>query len=1096
MTNLPRFFRSILPTFGGTAAAVFAAFVLLAVPVAGNAQETTTSIRGTLSDSAGAPVSGANVVVRDARTGRTRTTTSSGSGRFQLSGLSVGGPYTVQISADNFASQSVTDVYLSLGETYSFDLALSPSQIEEIIVTAAAIDTAATALGPSSSFSLEELQTAPSIGRDIKEVIRFDPRVYIDRGFRDGLQCGGANPRYNSFTVDGTRMNDNFGLNDSGWPTERMPFPYDAIQQVAVELAPFDVQYGGFTACNINAVTKSGGNEFHGSAFYDYTDDSLRGDKLEGDTIETQPFEEKRYGFNVSGPILKDRLFFAVAYEKLEGANLFQTGPEGSGAGDPVAGVNVAQINEIRDISSQIYGYDPGGFQTSHPNEDEKILVKLDWEISDKHRAALTYDWNDGFNISRSDQSSTRLEFDRHRYERGAELTVYTGQLFSDWNDRFSTELRVSSGDLDNRQISLGGLEFGEVQIRTTNPDNGSRATVYLGADDSRQSNKLTYEVLNLKLAGSYAVGDHVISGGIERDEFDVFNLFIQETEGEILFDSIDDFRNGVPNQFIYENAAPSNIPADGAAEFGYQINTAYVQDEFTVMDGALDLVVGLRYDWYTSDDLPKNNPNFVGRYGYSNSQNFDGESLLQPRFGFTWDARDDLSIHGGVGLYSGGNPNVWLGNNYQNNGITLVDVRKFNWDIAGDTLFNVETCANADCSQTVTDGSQAWRGIPLELFNAVGDPANTPDSGVNSLDPNFKIPAQWKLALGAKWNFDAGFMGTDYVLQADYLYTKYKQVAFVRDIAQAQIGSTPDGRPVYRNVDYLDPACSDPATVTTCDARSFFGTQQDLQLTNGTGDLGGSRVFSVALSKYYDWGLDWHVAYAHTESRDVSPMTSSTAGSNYGNIAVSDPNNPTAATSNYEIPERFTFRIGYRKAFFGDNETRINIYGSRNKGRPYSYTFDGRVFGDRSFDRQLIYVPTGPNDPNVTFGPDFDQTAFFNFLDESGLAAYGGGIAPRNELYSSWWTRVDLRVEQELPGFAADHNFAAFFVIANIGNMLNDDWGAFYEQAFPRTVNIIGASLDANNNYVYEDFFTPPGQSRNATASLWELRFGVKYSF
>jgi len=1096
MTIKYRFFRSTLAMCKQLSVAALAAIVLIAAPVAGNAQETTSSIRGTLTDAAGSPVEGAEVVVRDTRTGRTRATTSSSSGRFQLSGLSVGGPYTVSISADDFAGQSVTDVFLSLGETYSFDLALSPAQIEEIVVTASAISTAATALGPSSSFTIEDLETAPAIGRDIKEVIRFDPRVYVDVNFRDGLQCGGANPRYNSFTVDGTRMNDNFGLNDSGWPTERMPFPYDAIQQVSVELAPFDVQYGGFTACNVNAVTKSGSNEFHGSAFYDYTDDSLRGDKVQGDTIEQRPFEEKRYGFIFSGPILKDRLFFAVAYEKLEGANLFQAGPEGSGAGDPVPGVSIAQINEIRDISSQLYGYDPGGFQTSHPNEDEKILVKLDWEINDQHRAALTYDWNDGFNISRSDDGSTRLEFDKHRYERGAELKVLTAQLFSDWNDRFSTELRVSSGDLDNRQISLGGLEFGEVQIRTTNPDNGSRATVYLGSDDSRQSNKLNYEVLNLKLAGSYAIGDHVVSAGIERDEFDVFNLFIQETEGEIVFNSIDDFRNGVPSLFIYENAAPSNIPADGAAEFGYEINTFYVQDEFSVMDGAIDLVVGLRYDWYTSDDLPKNNPNFVGRYGYSNSQNFDGESLLQPRFGFSWDARENLSIHGGIGLYSGGNPNVWLGNNYQNNGITLVEATKNNWNIAGDTLFNVATCANADCSQTVTDGSQAWRGIPVELFNAIGDPANIPDSGVNSLDPNFKIPSQWKFALGAKWNFDAGVLGSDYVLQADFLYSKYEDVAMMRDIAQARIGSTPDGRPIYRNVDFLDPLCSDPATVATCTSRSFFGTQQDLQLTNGTGDLGGSRVISFALSKYYDWGLDWHVAYAYTDSRDVSPMTSATAGSNYGNIAVFDPNNPTAATSNYEVPHRFTFKVGYRKAFFGDNETKINLYGSRNQGRPYSYTFDDRVFGDRSFDRQLIYVPTGPTDPNVTFGANFNQAAFFSFLDESGLSAYAGGVAPRNGTYSGWWTRVDLRVEQELPGFAPDHKFAAFFVVANLGNLLNDDWGAFYEQGFPLTVPIIGVALDANNNYVYNEFFTPPGNSRNSAVSLWELRFGLKYSF
>ncbi len=1077
----------------------------LAMPLA-QAQETTVTMRGTVLAPDGTGAAGVPVTITDTRTGGRSRATTNASGIFTAGGLRPGGPYTIKADSDRYADATVSEIFLSLGETYTFTVSLGLNVTEEIITTAARIKTAEVAVGPSATFDVIDLEAAPAINRDIKDLIKIDPRIYIDEGDNRGdtVQCAGANPRFNSLTVDGVRLNDNFGLNRNGYPTTRLPFSYDSIQQVAVELAPFDVQYGGFTACNINAVFKSGENEFFGSAFYDYTSDSLTGDSIEGAPVNLGSFDEKRYGFSLGGPIMQDKLFFFLAYEKLDGVDTFARGAAGSGRAVEVEGVSQAQADRIEQIARSVYGYEPGGLPASIPVDDEKILVKFDWNINDNHRASFTYNWNDGFAISESDGDSNELEFSNHYYERGNELTAYVGQLFSDWTDNFSTEIRISNQELDNRQIPLGGVDFGEVQIRTFNDPDGdgnfSRATVYLGADDSRHANDLAYESWTYKFEGTYDWGNHRFTGGFEQDDLEIFNMFIQEAEGEYRFTNcgssnpsgcIDAFETGDPDRITYENASPSNVKMDAAALFGYKINTWYLQDEYNFSGEDLSFIFGLRYDWYDSNDVPTENPNFIARNGFTNAKNFDGESLLQPRFGFTWDATENLSLRGGVGLYSGGNPNVWLSNNYSNNGITQVEAQDRTLDddgLGGNTLFTIP----------FNGGGRPIYDIPQALFDAVA--SGTVNSGVNAIDPNFQIPSQWKYSLGATLNFDAGPLGSDYTLNTDLLYTQSRNSARVIDNTLLQIGAGPDGRPIYRSVDRQDPDCATAPTTTACSDRFFNG---DFILTNTENDDGHQSVFSFALSKEYDFGLDWTFAYSYTESKEVSPMTSSVAFSNWFNVTVADYNNPGLATSNYEIPHRATLRLNYRKAFFGDYETKFTVFGTRNEGRPFSYTFSemeeffrGRFF-NLDDDRQLLYMPTGASDPKVQFDPGFDQAAFFAFADAAGISKYGGQIVPRNVFNSDWWTKFDVRVSQELPGFMENHRASAYLVIENFGNFLNDDWGVLREASFPRNQPIVEATIDpATNQYVFEEFFEPGGQSIRQDASLWEIRVGVRYSF
>jgi len=972
-----------LPKFNVIAAL---AILILAIPLTAGAQVISGSVRGTVLTPSGEPAVGATVTVTDTRTNSTRTVTTNANGGFNVRGLAVGGPFTIGVSSDQYKSALLNDVYTNLSAAVTFNIELEHGVLEEVIVTASsAFAGADLAIGPNASFGIEELETMPAINRNITDVIRADPRIYVDesRGDINAVQCAGKNSRFNSLTVDGVRMNDSFGLNSNGYPTERMPFSYDAINQIAVELAPFDLQYGGFSACNINAVTKSGGNAFSGSAFYDYTNDSLRGDSLEGDPIDTGDFSEKRYGFTFGGPIIKDKLFFFAAYEKLEGANLFDRGPLGSGAVNEID-ITQAELDEIVDIARTIYQYDPGPIPQSMANEDEKILLKLDWNINDYHRAAFTYTYNDGNNFTESDGDNSEFEFANHLYERGAELNSYVGSLYSDWTNNFSTEVRVSYLKIDNRQISVGGTDFGEIRVETPNVD------VYLGGDDSRQSNKLDYDVASFALKGKYDLNGHYLTFGVEQEKLDVFNLFVQHTETEIRFRGIDNFRDGFASA-IYYNNAPSNNPNDAAADWGYDINTVYFQDEFSLGD-RLVIVAGLRYDWYTTGDKPAENADFVADYGFSNSGTVDGLGLLQPRIGFTFDLTDDTTIRGGIGLYSGGNPNVWLSNNYSANNVLQFGQRgrSFGYTDGSRSLFDDDIVYEA-CEEGVPTGPGYC--IQGELFDAVAQGVGD-NFEINYLDPDFDLPSEWKLALGVTHTLPA-----DYIINADLLVTEGKDSAMVLHGDLEQVGTNEDGYPIYDSV-----------------------REASFVLTNSSKG-NRSKLLSLGLSKAFDNGFAFTVGYAYSDAEDVQPMTSSVAFSNYTNRAFFDPQEDVRSPSNYNIKHRISFSTNWQKEFSNRMSTLISLFGSSNTGRPFSYSYDGTI------------VPYG-------------FTPYLDFLD---IVLEPGD--ERNGETGSSWTKLDFRIDVGFPVFGETDRASVFLLIDNLTNLLNDSWGVLKQHNFPRTV-------------------------------------------
>ncbi|MBF7071971.1 TonB-dependent receptor [Glaciecola sp. MH2013] len=1053
--------------------------VSVGLSTAAIAQETSSSLRGTVATEAGQIVSGATVTLIDTRTGSARTIQTSANGTFNARGLRVGGPYTL-IVAESEGSRTIEDVYVNLGEAAELTISLVPSAaVERIVVTGSASGLITETVGPSSNYGFDDLQFQPSVDRDIKDVIQNDPRITIDATNSSAIQCAGGNNRGNSVTVDGVQQNDNFGLNGNGYPTERLPFPFDAIDQVDVQLAPFDVTYGGFTGCNINAVIRSGANDVFGSVFIDYTNDDMQGNTIEGNSFDVAEFDEIRYGFTVGAPIIKDTLFIFGAFEKHEPTQIFNNGPEGAGFASPIAGLTVADLEEVRQIARDVYGYEVGEILNSADEREEKVLIKLEWLINDDHRATLTYQNTDGNTVSSTGSSTSSYAFNDRYYERANELTTLVGSVYSNWTDNFSTEVRLAKAEVKNGQKPFtSDASFADVTIQ----DAFGSVDINLGADQFRQANILNYDTLNGKIAGTYVVGDHEITAGYEFQATDVFNLFVPRSQGRIIFNNTDDrngpeesglenFRNQLAQQIEY--AIPASLdPNDGAAAFTFDNSTFYVQDKWYATDD-LTLTFGLRYDTWTSDDKPVQNDRFETRYGFSNAQEPDMD-LLQPRLGFNYIVSSDTFVYGGVGLFAGGNPNVWLSNNYSNNGVTILGS-----DIERTGSSSAEELAALNGANTANFG--------LEVPQLSVDSLTGGDGAVNALDPDFEIPSLWKYNIGTQHSFE-----NDVLVGIDFIYSVYQDSAKTIPLNVVPNGRAPDNRPIYRDFDVFDADCAAGGDESRC-GRS--GT--DYLLTNSDED-GDAFVASTFVTKRFDNGFKTTLGYAFQNINDGSPMNSSTASSNFGNLSVSDLNEPGIATSNYETEHRFTLQMSYVTQFVDGLDTRFTLFGTRQSGRPFSFTFDNDPgFGDeRSFeDRNLLYVPR-IDDPLVNYSSPEVQAEIDNFIEEYGLEGKRGQILDRNSQRSAWWTRIDLRVSQEVPGFMEGHKGEVYFAIRNLGNLINDDWGVLRQVPFEYNSAVIDATINDDGTYTYTNFDGVRDQGIFNDPSTYSIRVGVKYTF
>ncbi|CAH0498188.1 TonB-dependent receptor [Novosphingobium sp. CECT 9465] len=1043
------------------------------------AQETASAVRGTVSTS-GTPVSGATVTIVHTPSGTTATTTTDASGNFSANGLRVGGPFTVMVEADGFEAGTVNDLFLTAGQPVRLPIELQASQ--QIVVTAASLgNVLATSDGPTTVLNAEKIASTASINRDIRDLARRDPLVTIDLTNGRTIEIAGNNGRLNRFSVDGMQMSDDFGLNNGGLPTNRGPVPFDAIEQFTVKTAPFDIAEGDMQGGAINVVLKSGGNKFHGGGFYSYTGDGLTGSKSKDKTVALD-FSSKQFGGWLSGPIFKDKLFFMVAYERTKEGQPLEAG-FGDGFANQIPGLTQSVIDQVSDVAQSRYGYDTLGLISTTQEEDEKIVGKLDWNISDQHRASLTYIRNVGTNQFQQNTFLTApfaLGFQSNGYELNEEINSGTFELNSAWSDSFSTTLRTSYRDYNRAQTPFGGNDFAQMEV-CTDPTSAGSATscggtrLFFGPDVSRHSNALNTENLSIDLSARYDAGDFSlrINGGYTK--VDVFNLFLQRSLGDFYFDSLADFEAGRASRLRYGNAVPSNNPDDAAASFSTENWTFGTQVDWQATD-TLSLTLGGRYDLFDNSTIPPLNPNFLARYGYSNRSTFKGRGVFQPRFAATWEATDRLVIRTGAGIFAGGSPDVFLANVYSNTGLltNAVDINRSNCAASG-------TC---DGITGLTGGTVSDSVVDFLTRNTASLAAGPTDN----IDPNLKLASKFKASFQADYEADLGFLGDNWLFGTQLLYDKTINAYMWTDLRSVPIGTLPDGRTRYGPIN---------GTATT---------NRDLQLTN-TKD--GRGIFAtVRFEKNWDFGLGISGSYTRSDVKDRSALTSSTSSSNYGNNAFVDPNLPAYGRSIYEYRNQWKFGVDFKRAFFGDAKTTLALFGELRSGRPYSVTMldnsggRGAVFGTvGNLGNMLLYVPTGANDPLVQFDSVASETAFNEQVDALGLGKYRGKIVPKNSQTSPSFFKVDMHFGQEIPvPMISAGKIEIFADIENVLNLIDKDWGALTQVQFPYNaalVRVTCATTSGSNCTKYQySTVQAPNQVLQTRQSLYGVRIGAKVKF
>lgn len=1112
------------------------------------AQSTSAGVGGLVTDNGGQPVIGAEVTITHVESGTVSRATTDASGRYTARGLRVGGPYQVTITKPGSGTKTEDNIYLQLNQTSTVNAALTGDLTTLETVTAVGFSGgsevfSATKMGSGTSVDRVTIENLPSMNGNIQDFMRLDPRVTFSDRASGSITAGGQNPRFNKITIDGVSASDTFGLEGNNMPTQRQPVSMEAIEAIDINLSNYDVTMAGAAGANVNAVTKSGTNEFHGSVYGTYRDGDWFGDypaRIAGSSLDVTglPFDEyddeTTWGVTLGGPIVKDKLFFFANYEKFKQTNI---GPAGKSQGtNPLAAgtadFSPADLAEVQRIARDVWGFEPGDLTGAGDTELEEYALKLDWNISDAHRASLRYSKLEQNRVRPEASTASILSLSSNWYNHVKTVESYVGQLFSDWSETFSTEFKVSYRDYSAVRVSPTTAPTIQVYfddgvtgngndnpIGTSSNSFSGLDAIRLGTERSSPGNALLTETWNYFGSATWTVGDHDIKFGAEYSENEIYNFFLQDYWGNYSFyvprplvggTRTSDFSNLINGRY-FDYDLQTN-PTDAgmiAARYKNKGLGFFVQDTWYVTPN-LTLTLGVRADKPSASPAAPFNACFAaapgttnaactggtytGGFGIANNNTYNGDYIIQPRFGFnyTFDWERPAQLRGGVGLFQGDAPQVWVGNAYSNTGMNYISY------------------------QNNTNPT-------LVPFSPDGLDQNVPAGGtgvrnVNAISDDFELPSVWKANLA----IDVETPWNGVVASAELLLTDVKNGLFYRSLNVGPGYVGPDGRVLYWNPNSGRPFGNTSAgtgLLSPNGARTgrntYFGDVFLLENTN----KGKGQQLTVSLTKpassESDWS--WSLGYTRTNAEEVSALTSSTAGSGYGSQLGFSINEPTSSTARYEIKDRFSGSLNWTHKFFGDYATQVGLFYEGRSGRPYSYIFSGDANGDNRTFNDLFYVPAGPGD--VLFGSlsatgQFTanaamEQAFWDWLSrQDGLSRYAGTYAPENGFTSSWVNTFDVRISQELPGFMKGHKSKVWIDIQNVGNLINKDWGHVIDYGF--NANNAVATLQGiyNGKYVYgyrsgTEFgqaaalgIPTNADSQTNGISQWSLQVGFKYEF
>ncbi|WP_305804946.1 TonB-dependent receptor [Stenotrophomonas sp. YIM B06876] len=1054
------------------------------------AQSTSAGVGGQVLSSAGQPVAGAEVTITHVESGTVSRATTDAAGRYNARGLRVGGPYNITITKPGEGTKTEEGVYLALNQSATVNASLTgdlaAKTLESVQVTAIGGGSevfSATKMGSGTSIDQVAIESLPSMNGNIQDFMRLDPRVtFIDRA-SGSISAGGQNPRFNSISIDGVSASDTFGLEGNNMPTKRQPVSMEAIEAIDIKLSSYDVSSPSASGATVNAVTKSGTNEFHGSVYGYMRDGNWFGKNPEGKKFAGFD-DERTYGVTFGGPLVKDKLFFFANYE-----NYLQSAPgtdlSGTALGKANAVITDADIARAQQIADK-YGFNAGGLSSNGDTELEEYALKIDWNINENHRANVRYSKLDQNKLRVQGMGTSSVSLSSYWYQHQKTVESYVGQVFSDWSDNFSTEFKASYRDFSSVRVTDSTAPSIRVFFGGTEAS-PSGDSIYLGTEANTQGNTLITKTWDYSGSATWTLGNHDIKFGFNYSDNDIYNYFGANSWGTYTFFGLDNFAAG---RYSSYNTSVETAPGSIAAAYASTNLGLFIQDTWYVNNN-LTLTYGVRADRPDVDKDPAYNAAASAYFGYNNSKVFDSKFLIQPRVGFnyTFDSDRPTQMRGGVGLFQGDAPQVWISNSFSTTG--------FNYTSYNFTSFNPAYPFNPD-------------GVnQKDSFPATGGSLGA--QNVNFVANNFKLPSVYKANLA----FDHELPWYGLVASAEVALTRVKDGLYYQSLnigkvpvpgdgpVPAFIG--PDGREMYYNPGKVGPWGSG-------DARFGRNTAYNNVFLIDNTDRGGTNQVTVSLTK--PWSMDsdwsWNLGYTYTRAKEVGSLTSSTASSGWGYQYGFNANDGAQTTARYEIRDRVSGSLNWKHNFFGDYQTRVGMVYEGRSGRPFSYVYVNDANGDSRTANDLFYVP---NRGDVLFGSYVNgkfvadaamEQRFFEWLEANpSLAGYKGRVAPANDFRTSWINTFDVRISQDLPGFMKGHKSEIWLDIQNVGNLLNKKWGNIYDYGFfadARVASLLGME---GGKYVYNFNRADAPTIANNDAdgfdtgvSQWSLQLGFKYKF
>jgi hypothetical protein len=1011
------------------------------------AQITTSSMSGLVQDAKGEILPGATVKATHTPSGTTYGVVTRTDGKFVISNMRVGGPYTITVSFIGYKSYTENGINTRLGEQAYLNIILNDesSALKEVVVTGRKNDLlGSNRLGAVTNLNKGLINSLPSISRSINDFSRLTPQA-------NGTSIGGGNYRQNNITIDGADFNNNFGIGSNLPGGSSTPISLDAIEEISVNVTPYDVRQSGFIGSATNAVTRSGTNQFSGSAYTYLRNENFSGNIVGKDTLKRSNLDYKQYGFRFGGPLIKNKLFFFVNGE-IE--NQITPGPQNVAATPEkpfaTANANVSRptVDELNNISNYLlakYGYVTGPYQGyNSESSSQKFLARVDWNINKNHKLNARYSMltsesariqpSTSFSpftnlYSQNRQSNQALQFENSGYFQGANFNSFASELNSNFGSKISNTLRYTNTFQEDPRTTRGA-QFPFVDILKAGNPLTSFGTELFSFGNLRyvKTNSIVDE-LNINL------GKHNIVLGGQADFSTTKNGFQRFGTGFYVFNSWDDFVNGAKPAHYGITYPLNSTFTQEFPSFKFAQYSLFAQDNFD-LSNKLKLSVGLRMDYATYPSDQKTHP-LIANLTFANNLKVDtgklpdAQMLFSPRVGFNYDVKGDRSLilRGGSGIFTGRVPFVWV-------------------------VSQIGDAGMLQATQTYSGASVPgpFRLEPYYPTTPATPGSSIPTGGTTIIDPNFKMPQTWKSSLAADFKLPGGIVASVEGIFNKDLNTAYFRNINLKDPAALNIAGYPDTRLMHGTTvptRFINP-------LTSAGQYSPTGTQAYNVTQLGNSNKGYYWSANIKLEKQFTKGISAMASYIMNDAQNLFDGNGDQPASAFqGTPTVNGSNFPTMASANYVVPQRVIAALTLRQEYFKNLATSVSLFfeGQAQGRTSYVYTTD---FNRDGVNSDLIYVPKDPseitfvantvtiNGVSKTFSADEQSAAFFKYIDnDKYLKTRKGQYAERNGVLLPWRNQMDVKFMQDIfYNKKNKHTLQLSFDVFNFANLLNKKWG------------------------------------------------------